>query len=109
MFFISGLIHLVTDWGIGVPKSEAQGLNFFMTQPFAIMLEVAVQDLYRKYIRKSGQPKSWEYIVGYIWVAVYFTWTAPTWFYPQVRHTDPIRDSFLVVRVVPRIIERLSY
>lgn len=106
VFFISACIHQLSDLAIGIPQSESNGFYFFMMQPLAIIFEDVFENFYFRYVRSAGQGlRSWEYAVCYVWVALYFTAFAPIWFWPAVRHTDPVRDSFLLVRIVPRVIE----
>lgn len=79
-----------------------------MMQPLGIIFEDAFESFYFRYVRNvKGEQKlrSWEYAVCYVWVVLYFTAFAPIWFWPLVRHTDPVRDSFLLVRIVPRVVE----
>lgn len=108
VFFISGCIHHLTDLAIGIPQSEATGFYFFMMQPLAIIFEDAFESIYFRYIRNSNDGnqnlRAWEFAVCYVWVILYFTIFSPIWFWPLVRHTDPVRDTFLLVRVVPRVI-----
>ncbi|KAH8695275.1 membrane bound O-acyl transferase family-domain-containing protein [Talaromyces proteolyticus] len=105
VFAISGCIHQLSDLAIGIPQFEANGFYFFMLQPLAIVFEDAFESLYFRYFRREGgiygRLRTWEYVICFLWVVLYFTVLAPIWFWPAVRHTDPTRDSFLLVRIVP--------
>lgn len=79
-FFISGLIHLLTDIGLGVPRRESGAILFFCLQPLGIMLEEAVQSIV------PGQlPVSVRKVAGYIWVMAFMSWSVPVWLYPHLR------------------------
>lgn len=80
-FFISGLLHYLTDTGLGVRSNESGAVLFFSLQPLGIMLEEAVQQTTTRlkiptWIRK---------IIGYLWVVVFMSWSVPIWSYPHLR------------------------
>ena len=82
-FYVSGTMHLIADSGGAVTISESGALRCFCTQALGIMIEDAVQELYRRSggDQKSCLPKA----VGYIWVVLFLSWSSPVWVYPVAR------------------------
>ncbi|KAL8792360.1 MAG: hypothetical protein Q9195_005063 [Heterodermia aff. obscurata] len=94
-FFVSGTIHIFSDWGMAIHPQESGALRFYVTQAFGIMAEDAFQ---AAYYHLSGKPRQkhvpmWHKIVGFLWLAVFQVWTSPVWIYPQVRHIRFGADS----------------
>jgi len=87
-FFISGVLH----WNpkrVGALSLEKSGaIRFFYTQPFGIMIEDGVQELYRR-ARGKTPPQSptpmWAKLIGYVWVIAFLAWSTPSWAYPVLR------------------------
>ena len=95
-FLASGLIHIGADWGETIPLRESGALYFFLTQAFGIMLEDAFQAAYYHFSgkqRKKETPKMHK-IVGFVWLAIFLTWSSPVWLYPQIRHIRLGPDNF---------------
>jgi hypothetical protein len=63
-FAISGVLHLVIAATTGIPPSHTGAMTFFLAQGLGIMVEDAVQTLYRKFT--PGKPGPWTRIAGYI-------------------------------------------
>ena len=87
-FFVSGLIHIGSDWGMTTHPSESGAMRFFMTEALGIMLEDAFQAAYYSLSGKQSQSQvpTWHKVVGFLWLAVFQFWASPVWLYPQVRH-----------------------
>lgn len=86
IFIISGIVHVIADFSVGVPLFETGSLQFFCTQALGVMIEDGAQALYRTFLRlnkRDGDPPLWSRVVGYMWVAAFvLVWTTPSWFYP---------------------------
>ena len=91
-FFVSGLLHLVVDIGLGMSLSETGSMRFFCTQVLGIALEDGVQAIYRymdwgrQRRTNSTQPRvDLANMLGYIWVVAFLSWSTPVWLYPAIR------------------------
>lgn len=85
VFLFSGLMHEVADIAEGFPRPYTGSIIFFLTQTLGIMLEDAVQAVYRA-IRgvKRGTPSTAvARAVGYIWLALFLWWSTPIWIYAR--------------------------
>ncbi|KAL8995981.1 MAG: hypothetical protein Q9169_004397 [Polycauliona sp. 2 TL-2023] len=84
-FIISGILHQLSDLACGVPWMHGGAIHFFTMQAFGIMLEDAVQAMYRSaYGRKrtNEKPEGWKLWFGSGWVLLWLFWTTPLWAYP---------------------------
>lgn len=95
-FLISGLMHTILDVCGGVPSSESRTLVFFALQSLGIMIEDAVEGVYRWVFatEREGrvvQPElqTWHKLVGYVWVYLFMVWTTPAWSFANFRHANP--------------------
>lgn len=77
-FYISGLLHYLTDIGLGLRGNESGAVLFFCLQPLGMMIEAAVQTV-------PGLPASVRRVIGYLWVVAFMAWSVPVWAYPQMR------------------------
>lgn len=85
-FLLSAMAHHAAE------RPETGQLVFFSSQALAIMLEDAVQALYKS----SGLrlPRAIEYALGYLWVLSWMTCIYPFWSYSTMRAMDdPVRDQ----------------
>ncbi|KAM0794859.1 membrane bound O-acyl transferase family-domain-containing protein [Usnea florida] len=83
VFFISGLVHFASDLGRNMPPSHSGALRFFCTCALGIMLEDAVQAVYRRLVGHGGGLGT--RIAGYVWTGTFLGWATPCWGYPQLR------------------------
>lgn len=87
VFFISGLFHLAEDVGEGMKWRDSGSFRYYCMQPIGIMLEDAVQEIYRRNSKGEGKKarghRPWERIMGYLWFVAWMTWTTPAWVYPK--------------------------
>ncbi|KAI1390764.1 membrane bound O-acyl transferase family-domain-containing protein [Hypoxylon trugodes] len=100
-FAISGLIHFSADMSMRIPLAEAGSMAFFLAQPLGIMIEDAVQHVYKKQGIKFL--RGYEHILGYVWLIAFQLWITPTWFYPPIRHMNPEKDGLLPFSLVSAI------
>ena len=87
-FMISGLMHWMVDVSGGLSWRRSGAFRFFYTQALGIMLEDALQAIYRHSRgtqRDPGPPQRWIRMLGYLWVLIFFAWSSPAWFYPILR------------------------
>lgn len=86
VFFISGLFHLAEDVSEGMNWRDSGSFRYYCMQPIGIMLEDAVQNIYRRNFKSEGKArrqKPWERTIGYLWFFAWMTWTTPAWVYPK--------------------------
>ncbi|KAF9889438.1 hypothetical protein FE257_007340 [Aspergillus nanangensis] len=79
-FFLSGLFHTQMDLAFGVPIDKSGAIYFFTLQGVGMILETAVQDVFRERIRSMDI--FWKKAIGYVWVGAFLLWTLPVWLYP---------------------------
>ncbi|MCJ1464148.1 hypothetical protein MMC07_002761 [Pseudocyphellaria aurata] len=93
VFFFSGVLHEVLHVAQAVPRPYGVELHFYMTQAVGIMLEDIVQAMYRSIrgIQRGTPPTPTTRLVGYIWLALFLSWSSPVWVYIRLRTatTDP--------------------
>ena len=102
MFLVSGLQHGVTDVAEGIPWSRSGSLQFFLNQFLGVVLEDAVQDLWR---RVGGRPgtKGMKVVkmMGFLWVFLFHAWSVPGWIYPcLVATTGEEKDKVVPFSIV---------
>lgn len=87
-FFLSGVMHIAADAGGGVTFTESGALRTFCTQALGVVIEDAVQYVYRTHLKRSGQNEitMFERCVGYIWVLSFLIWSSPAWVFPVTRN-----------------------
>ena len=98
-FFISGVLHAAIDVASGIPWHSSGAIRFFCTQVLGIVLEEVAQAVYFSTFDRSQLPTSpalWSRCLGYIWLAIFLSWSAPTWLYPMLYRTrSGMQDSVL--------------
>jgi hypothetical protein len=90
--FVSGVQHLVIDLSAGVSMKDSGAIRFFCTQLVGILIEDVVIASWRKYeghqsgvgVKGSQNHNTplWQRTIGIIWVAVFLTWSTPSYLYP---------------------------
>ncbi|KAL2783039.1 membrane bound O-acyl transferase family-domain-containing protein [Aspergillus keveii] len=102
-FTLSASLHAIIDAYIGPSPHQSGSWCFFLLQPLGIMLEEAVQALYRRYKLGAGHPwwaKVLEdrltKVVGYLWVITFFTLTGPLYKIPIFRYQNPVKTGLLL-------------
>lgn len=88
VFFLSALFHVAEDAGEGMNWRDSGSFRYFCMQPIGIMLEDAVQAIYRRRRPSRAEGKAqghqrWTKIVSYVWFVAWMTWTTPAWIYPK--------------------------
>lgn len=96
-FFISGLLHVLTDVGLGVRSDESGAVLFFCLQPLGIMIEEVAQPY------GTSLPTFLRRIIGYAWVIAFMSWSVPVWSYPHLRLGMNAADMVPVHVVAPLI------
>ena len=110
IFFISGLLHLLTDIGSGISSHESGSLRFFCTQVLGIIIEDAVQALFC-FTRDSfngsrrSSPTRWIRVLGFLWLTGFVVWSTPVWAYPAMRRNKgEEKDIVLPFSIVKSIL-----
>lgn len=86
-FFLSGLIHALTDIASGFTWQESGSIRFFCTQALGIMAEDGLQALVRGSLPDRKVPARYQSVVkvlGYVWVFAFLVWSTPVWIYPSL-------------------------
>ena len=88
-FFISGLIHALTDLGRGLPWEQSGAIQFFTTQVVGIVTEDVVKRVCRPLsgTKNDGLTAGLLKGIGYVWVVAFLVWSTPVWIYPSL-YTD---------------------
>jgi hypothetical protein len=81
-FFTSGIIHLLMDLGFDVSTDKSGALWFFCLHIPGIILEDLVKFTCHGMI-KQVNPR-WRLLIGYVWVSLFFLWSAPVWLNPII-------------------------
>jgi hypothetical protein len=81
-FFTSGLIHVLMDLGFGVSAGQSGALWFFCLHSLGIIFEDLVRFTCHGMIKQVNL--RWRLLVGYVWVSVFFLWSAPVWLNPII-------------------------
>ena len=89
---MSGSLHVASDFGGAVPFTQSGALRFFCTQALGIMLEDAIQGIYRGMF--GNRNRLLREAVGYLWVFTWLCWSSPAWVYPIARNMER-RDMLL--------------
>jgi len=79
-FFLSGCIHFAGDYMLFYRWNHGGAFIFFAIQPFAILFEEVIIFLWKIHI-----PKGITRAVGYVWVFLWFSYTAPIFLEPLLR------------------------
>lgn len=69
-----------------------------MTQAVGIMLEDAVQEVYRavRGVQRGTPPDSVTRAIGYIWLVLFLCWSTPVWTYPRQRAFRGEQSEYLL-------------
>lgn len=98
-FLISGIYHISSDLGMGIPFSDAGSFTTFILQPIGILMEDLFQGTLGKVIRL---PRVVKRVLGITWVWAFLAYSNPVWFYAQQRLAGS-PDEMLPVRVVRKL------
>ena len=98
-FLISGVLHAFIDLASGIPWLSSGAIRFFCTQGLGIVLEDVVQAIYFLVFGRpppSTPPTLWSRCLGHVWLALFLSWSVPTWLYPMLYRTrSGMQDSAL--------------
>ena len=98
-FGISGLLHIIEEYGGGVPLNQSGSMRFYCAQALGILLEDTVQAIFLSWA--GHQHWRWTRAIGYVWVVLWIGWQSPAWFYPKLQNnTGSERDQILPFSVL---------
>jgi hypothetical protein len=80
-FFLSAVLHVVSDYKMHRSLAQSGSLLFFALQPIAITLEDFVLFVAR---RVGFKPAVWWKLMGYTWVSAWFLYVYSPWLSPMV-------------------------
>lgn len=98
-FFISGLMHAMTDLAEGFTWQQSGSLRFFCTQAVGIIVEDGIRTFYRWALpnwKQASTHQTFNKILGYIWVVIFMVWSTPAWIYPSL-YANKGEDKDLIV------------
>lgn len=98
-FFISGLIHALTDVAEGFAWQQSGSLRFFCTQAVGIVIEDSFGAFTRRALpdqQKASIHQLFNKVLGYIWVITFMVWSTPAWIYPSL-YLNRGEDKDLIV------------
>ena len=105
-FLISGVLHQAIELAQGIRWQESGAVEFYVLMAGGIMLEDWMMWVWGKRSNQGeeeerGPLRWWQKVVGYVWVALFFSWTTPVWAYPQLRrNTGAVSDCPLPFSVI---------
>lgn len=105
-FFVSGLLHMVVDIGLGMSLTESGSVPFFCTQALGTVLEDGAQAIYRRMrgaTKTDAPPVGWVRAMGYVWVVAFLSWSTPAWVYPAIRRNKGEAKDMILPFSVLRI------
>lgn len=106
-FAVSGMAHVFIDLSTGVEFGQSRSMEFFLLQACAIIFEDYVR-LSLGDDKVTRPPQGWSLpvrMLGFVWVALWFTWTTPYWIELRSAVDDGIPAlPFSVVSPVLRLI-----
>ncbi|TEY34586.1 hypothetical protein BOTCAL_0625g00070 [Botryotinia calthae] len=82
-FAFSGATHVAADYGSGISPKQSGAMSFFCAQALGIMIEDAVQEIWRLMGGKKNTLLG--KTIGFIWVLAFTCWSSPVWAYPLAR------------------------
>jgi hypothetical protein len=77
-------MHVMIDFSAGISLQQSGAVQFFVTQAIGMIVEDAVMALWVWYYGTQTQTKSWQRVLGYVWVAGFMVWSAPVYLYPMM-------------------------
>ena len=106
VFSASGIMHVFIDIAAGMNLRQSGALRFFYTQATGILIEDSAIKTYC-YILASDKNRRLlreEKMVGYLWVALFMTWSTPVYLYPILyRSRAGLNDSVVPFSIVGKL------
>ena len=120
-FLVSGVYHQVIEVAQGLYWRESSATSFFVLMAVGIMIEDAVQWVWfdvwgsgkeseskqrikgkeEQIVEGRARGKGWTTIIGYLWVAIWFSFATPWYAYPGLRrNAGGEKDAVLPFSVV---------
>ena len=106
-FFISALIHTGGDYAVhGSFGKSRPTFQFFLLQPVAILAEeIAIRGARWALSARSraAVPELVWRGVGYLWVGLWLTWSAPPWLDAISAGGGTVRTTLILLKVLERL------
>ncbi|KAK2763127.1 hypothetical protein FQN54_009763 [Arachnomyces sp. PD_36] len=83
VFTVSGLLHSVPMGYSNHPGDQLGVTLFFTCFSVGIIIEDAVQELWRRSMGDTQKTEAWKRVIGYAWVLSWFVVTGPYFTYPM--------------------------
>lgn len=93
-FLSSGIMHLLGDLAAGVQLRDSGAMRFFLAQALGMIIEDVAIRAYRRLPPGTKIPLVAEKGLGFLWVAIFLTWSVPAYMYPMMwRANQGLNDS----------------
>ena len=106
-FSVSGVMHLVIDIAAGLSLTQSGAMHFFWTHALGIVFEDFIVSIYRSLSGSNAKARAayrGEKLIGYLWVALFMTWSTPMYMFPILqRSTADFNDSPIPFSVVGKV------
>ncbi|KAL2863203.1 wax synthase family protein [Aspergillus lucknowensis] len=98
VFIISAFLHAAMDARAGFWPPKSGAFRCFLLHPVGIMIEDAVQEIHRRVQCKdtensSSRPKSWQRIIGYVWVWGFMMCVMALYTFPLLRYQNAAKNG----------------
>ncbi|KAF2499668.1 hypothetical protein BU16DRAFT_279495 [Lophium mytilinum] len=108
-FMSSGIMHLLDDLSSGVSVHDSGAMRFFVAQALGMIIEDSITRVYGSLPKRAKLSRLLERVVGFIWVALFLTWSVPAYMYPMMwRGNLGLNDSTIPFSFFGSNAERLQ-
>jgi hypothetical protein len=83
-FASSGVMHLIIDLSSGISVRDSGAVVTFTVQALGLIVEGIVIGTYQTLTQRGRLGRKLEMGVGFIWVAMFLTWSIPAYVYPMM-------------------------
>lgn len=106
-FLLSALFHSVGDYAIHRTfEKSGPTFQFFLLQPAAILIEeIAIRGA--RWVSSPTRIRTPQLVwrgVGYLWVALWFTWCTPSWLDEISAAGGNIRTKLIPLKMLERLV-----
>ena len=86
-------MHFLGALSANIPYSGA--MQFFGISGLGVLIEITIQAIFRRFVvqgQSSSPTPTWHKIVGFLWVALWFSMVAP-WYSPEWEYLFTVGSS----------------
>ena len=123
-FLVSGILHQTIEVAQGMRWSDSGALQFYILMAGGIVVEDGIVWAWcltsgcvhvkkQRVENRESEPQAgvlgWQKVLGFVWVALFFSWATPVWVYPQLRrNTGAVSDCPLPLSIIQVVKSRLK-